>query len=76
MSKITEISSGSQFDSLLRSNKVVVADFYATWCGPCKAIAPVYEQLAQQQSAPGRLAFAKVDTDRNPDITRQHGVSA
>ena len=45
-------------------------------CGPCKTISPVFEQLASSHSAPGRVAFAKVDTDRNGDITSTYGVSA
>jgi thioredoxin len=76
MSKITAVGSSAQFSKVLSSNTVVIADFWATWCGPCKAIAPVFEQLATSHSAPGKLAFAKVDTDANPDITQQYGVSA
>lgn len=76
MAKITEIGSSSQLDSLLRANKYVIADFYATWCGPCKQIAPIFEQLATSHSSPGRLAFVKVDTDKNGDIAQQHNVSA
>lgn len=45
-------------------------------CGPCKVIAPVFEQLASTHASPNRFAFAKVDTDRNSDIVRQFGVSA
>jgi len=76
MSKVTDISSSSEFQRILSGNKNVIVDFYATWCGPCKAISPVFEQLATTNSKPGKLAFAKVDTDRNTDIVGQYGITA
>lgn len=76
MSKINQISSSSQFSKLLSSNAYVITDFYADWCGPCKAIAPIFEQLATSHSQPGKLAFAKVNVDGNPEISGQYGVSA
>jgi len=76
MSKINIITSSSQFSKLLSSNTYVFVDFFATWCGPCKAIAPIFEQLATSHSQPGRLAFAKVDVDQNSDISQQYGVTA
>ena len=76
MSKINQVSSSNQFSKLLSSNSYVITDFYADWCGPCKAIAPVFEQLATSHSQPGKLAFAKVNVDGQPDIARQYGVSA
>ncbi|EOD49825.1 putative thioredoxin protein [Neofusicoccum parvum UCRNP2] len=76
MSKITHISGQPQWSSILSSNTYVIADFYADWCGPCKVIAPVFEQLAQQEAKPGRIAFVKVDVDAQQGIARQYGVSA
>ena len=76
MSKINQISSSTQFSKLLSSNSYVIADFYADWCGPCKTIAPIFEQLATSHSQPGRLAFSKVNVDSQADIARQYGVSA
>ena len=72
----THISSTAQFNTLLSSNTYVVVDFYADWCGPCKAIAPIFEQLASTHTAAGKMAFCKVDVDAHQDITRKHGVSA
>lgn len=54
----------------------VVTDFYADWCGPCKQIAPMYEQFAKASSVPGYLAFAKVNVDNNREVAAQYGVSA
>ncbi|KAB2573104.1 Thioredoxin [Lasiodiplodia theobromae] len=76
MSKITHISGMPQWNSILSSNTYVVADFYADWCGPCKAIAPVFEQLAQQEAKPGRLSFVKVDVDAQQGVAGKYGVSA
>ncbi|KAK7523366.1 thioredoxin-like protein [Phyllosticta citriasiana] len=76
MTKITPITSSAQFNSILSSHTYTVVDFYADWCGPCKAIAPIYDALATAHAAPGRLAFTKVDVDAQQAIARQYGVSA
>ncbi|KAI9931118.1 hypothetical protein ASPWEDRAFT_101045 [Aspergillus wentii DTO 134E9] len=73
---LVQISSKEQFSSLLTSSTIVVSDFYADWCGPCKAIAPVYEQLARQLSRPGRITFTKVNVDHQQDIAKTYGVTA
>ncbi|KAK7725709.1 hypothetical protein SLS57_003775 [Botryosphaeria dothidea] len=76
MSKITHISGQPQWNSILSANTYVIADFYADWCGPCKTIAPIFEQLATAEAKPGRLAFVKVDVDAQQGVARQYGVSA
>ncbi|PYH92859.1 thioredoxin-like protein [Aspergillus ellipticus CBS 707.79] len=76
MSGLINISSKEQFSSLLTSSTFVVADFYADWCGPCKAIAPVYEQLASQLSRPNRITFTKINVDQQQDISKAYGVTA
>lgn len=56
------------FSSLI-ANKAVV-DFYATWCGPCKMFAPIFEEVANELD----INFIKVDTDNNSDLAREYGV--
>lgn len=76
MAKPTLVESAAHFSALLSSTRIVVADFYADWCGPCRAIAPVYEQLSQQLSRPGAIAFAKVNVDEQKQIAQTYGITA
>ncbi|KAL8935335.1 MAG: hypothetical protein Q9216_005480 [Gyalolechia sp. 2 TL-2023] len=70
------VSSPSHFNQLLKNSKIVVVDFYADWCGPCKAIAPIFEQLSVQLSRPQKIAFAKVDTEQQKQVKQRYGVKA
>ncbi|PHH75524.1 hypothetical protein CDD80_2321 [Ophiocordyceps camponoti-rufipedis] len=76
MSGPISIGSTTEWQSLLSKTSVVVADFYADWCGPCKMVAPHFERLAAQHSRPGKVAFAKVNVDNQSAIARAQGVSA
>ena len=57
---------------VLKSDKPVLVDFWASWCGPCRMIAPIVEQLSADYE--GRAVVGKVDVDAAPDIARQYGV--
>ncbi|RMZ80583.1 hypothetical protein DV738_g2735, partial [Chaetothyriales sp. CBS 135597] len=76
MSQTVQIQSTSQFSALLSSSAIVVADFHADWCGPCKQIAPIYEQLSAQLSRPGKITFTKINTDQQEELARAYGVTA
>lgn len=76
MSATIHITSASHFSTVLSSNRIVVTDFYADWCGPCKAIAPVYEQLSSQLSRPGSIAFVKVNVDEQKQIAQTYNITA
>ncbi|KAI2634793.1 thioredoxin-domain-containing protein [Hypomontagnella submonticulosa] len=70
------ISSSSEWQRTLSSTTVVVTDFYADWCGPCKMIAPIFESLSTKYSKPGKIAFCKVNVDNQQSIAQAHGVRA
>ncbi|KAL7904351.1 thioredoxin-like protein [Trichoderma velutinum] len=73
---LVHITSKAQFDDLLSSSRIVVADFYADWCAPCKQIAPLYASLAEQISRPNLLTFVKIDNDTNQDLAQEYGITA
>ena len=61
------------FDSVvLQSKSLVLVDFWAKWCGPCKIIAPVVEELAKEYA--GKVNFAKVNTDENADLASRYNI--
>jgi len=64
---------GNRFqDEVVRSDRPVVVDFYADWCGPCKVIEPVIRQLSREYD--GRVKFVKIDTDDNQELAMQFGI--
>lgn len=77
-STVHEVESTAEFDSILKeladSNGVGIIDFTAKWCGPCKAIAPIYEQLSQQYKD---VKFLKVDIDNDnvAQVVQEHGIT-
>jgi thioredoxin 1 len=74
--KVHKITSAAELDVLLASNANVVVDFYADWCPPCRAIAPVFSKLADTHALAGRLAFAKVNVDHVSGVAGQYSVTA
>ena len=67
-----KIITDSNFESELTAGLPLVVDFSATWCGPCKMLAPVIEELAKEYE--GRITIGKCDVDENDELTSQFGI--
>ncbi|KAI1819065.1 DUF1000-domain-containing protein [Xylaria intraflava] len=78
MSKPIEIQSAEHFSTVLKESRLVIADFYANWCAPCKQIAPVYERLSMTISEPKVITFVKVNTESEGGkrLTSEFAVTA
>ncbi len=64
----------ADFEQLMQSGKPTVIDFWATWCGPCKRLAPVIEELAQEYE--GRVNVVKCDVEEADELAMQFGVTS
>ena len=72
MAKPIEVTDNDFDDLVLMSDIPTVVDFWAVWCGPCKMIAPVLEEIAVEYE--GRLQVAKLDVDKSPETAGHYGV--
>ncbi|KAJ5156278.1 hypothetical protein N7492_009081 [Penicillium capsulatum] len=70
---VAELKGKPAFVEAISSGDVIIIDFWATWCGPCQAISPVFEALAEQTVGP---KFYKVDVDAEEDIAQEVGIRA
>jgi len=72
MSKPVEIKEVIFNEMVLQAKTPVLVDFWAPWCGPCRMVAPVVDELANEYD--GKVAFVKINVDDNPKIASQYGV--
>jgi thioredoxin 1 len=68
---VKDVTDASFEDDVLNAERAVVVDFWAPWCGPCRAIAPALEELATESE---RVEFVKLDIDENPETAARYGV--
>lgn len=72
MAKPIEVTDATFEETVLKENLPTLVDFWAVWCGPCKMIAPVLEEIAREYE--GRLRVAKLDVDHNTQSAMKYGV--
>ncbi|MDF1779667.1 MAG: thioredoxin TrxA [Alcanivoracaceae bacterium] len=69
---IINVTDANFEDEVLKAEGPVLVDYWAAWCGPCKMIAPILEEVSKEYD--GKLKIAKINIDENPDTPRKYGV--
>ncbi len=72
MSAAAQVTDASFKQEVLESEIPVLVDFWAPWCGPCRMVAPVVDEIAQQYD--GQVKVVKLNTDENPNVASQYGI--
>jgi thioredoxin 1 len=74
MADVVQLSDSDFQSQVLQATEPVLVDFWAPWCGPCRMIGPVVEELARENA--GKLKVAKVNIDTSPNVAMQYGVTS
>lgn len=71
---IIQIKNDEQFNEILKGDKPVIADFYADWCGPCKMLSPIIDEIANEKSE--QLEICKINVDENQELAQKYSVQS
>ena len=69
---MARLINSSEFSALLQEDKLLVVDFYATWCGPCKKLSPTLDEVSEEFA--GQVNIVKVDVDESEDLAIDYGI--
>jgi thioredoxin 1 len=72
---VLEINEENYQKEVMESNIPVIVDFWASWCGPCQMMAPVFEELSEDSEFAGKMKFVKLSTENSPGLAQQNNVS-
>lgn len=71
---ITHVKTKEEFDKLIGGDKPVLADFFATWCGPCQMMGPMIDEMAESYKNIDKVEIIKIDIDQSPEIAAEFNV--